>query len=60
MTIEHRFGPLGNEIIEEVYISEVMAAIEECMQLFDNRCNPSPTRNRLFINEELNLDQDNL
>lgn len=31
--IEARFGPLANEIIEEVYVNEVLEALEYCMGL---------------------------
>ena len=32
-SIEARFGPLANEIMEEVYVNEVLEALEMCMGL---------------------------
>ena len=29
--IEQKFGKLGNEILEELYVNEVMDALEYCM-----------------------------
>lgn len=34
-SIEQRFGKIGMDIIEEVYVNEVMAAIIECFGVFE-------------------------
>jgi hypothetical protein len=35
-SIEQRFGALGADIIENLYVSEVLAALDHCFQVVTN------------------------
>ena len=52
-SIEARFGPLANEIMEEVYVSEVLQALEMCMDIVTDRQNDLMIgRGRILEREE--------
>ncbi|CDW84046.1 UNKNOWN [Stylonychia lemnae] len=63
-SIEKRFGKIGQEILEEVYVNEVLTALEECFgvlnrgpdqnsqQLLSNQ-NNLPSNNNLYLYERI-------